>query len=764
MTLQKIAIAAYVAAALSLTNQSSYALEPFVVRDIRVEGNQRTEVGTVFSYLPIKIGDTYNEERGAAAIRTLFASGLFRDVRLEADGDVLIVALEERPAIASLNFVGAKDLEPDKLKTALRDIGIAEVRTFDRAILERAEQEIKRLYLSRGLYGVSITSTVTPIERNRVDITLTVDEGEAARIKAIKIIGNQAFNERELLKQIQLTTPGWLTWFTKTDQYSRQKLSGDLETLRSYYLDRGYLEFNIDSTQVSISPDRKDIFITLAITEGKKFTVSNINFSGETFGREAELAALMQLKSGDVFNGTRLSESMKAISERLGNYGYAFASANAAPDINRETSQVAFTVVVDPGRRAYVRRINIVGNERTRDEVIRRELRQLEGAYFDGEKVRRSRDRVDRLGYFEDVKVETPAVPGAADLVDVNLAVKERATGNLSFGAGFSSSEKLVLTAGISQNNIFGTGNTFGFDINTSKSNRVISLSQTNPYFTIDGVSQGFDIYSRNYKPNSLDLGDYSIKSNGVGLRFGIPLTDLSRFTAGATIENTDITLTENSPERYVQYVADNGNSSTAMLVSLGWSRDDRDSGVLPTRGSLQRATFDVTLPVFDLRYYRLGYQHQKYLPLATGYTLMLNGQVDWGHGIGSKKYPLFKNYYAGGIGSVRGYESGSLSQERDAKDDVPLGGTSRVIGNAELLFPLPGVNDKAVRLYVFTDAGNTFSEGTTPDLGELKFSSGVGLSWLSPVGPLRLSWAKPWSVKPEDRVQAVQFQLGTSF
>ena len=502
----------------------------------------------------------------------------------------------------------------------------------------------------------------------------------------------------------------------------------------------------------------------MAITEGKKFTVSNISFSGETFGREAELKALMQLKSGDVFNGTRLSESMKAIGERLGNYGYAFANANAAPDINRDTSQVAFTVVVDPGRRAYVRRINIVGNERTRDEVIRRELRQLEGAYFDGEKVRRSRDRVDRLGYFEEVKVDTPAVPGAADLVDVNLAVKERPTGNLSFGAGFSSSEKLVLTAGISQSNIFGTGNTFGFDINTSKSNSVISLSQTNPYFTIDGVSQGFDIYSRNYKPESLDLGDYSIKSNGAGLRFGIPLTDLSRFTAGTAIENTDITLTENSPERYVEYVADNGNSSTAMTVSLGWSRDDRDSGVLPTRGTLQRATFEVTLPVFDLRYYRMGYQHQKYFPLSSNYTLMLNGQVDWGDGIGGKSHPLFKNYSAGGIGSVRGYESGSLSQDRDAVDDVPLGGTSRVIGNAELLFPLPGVSNKTLRLYVFTDAGNTFPENTSPDLGNLKWASGVGLSWLSPVGPLRLSWAKPWNTEPQDRVQTVQFQLGTSF
>lgn len=761
MTLKKLAIAAAIAAVLT---SGAHAASPFVVRDIRVEGTQRIEIGTVYSYLPIKVGDTYTDERGSSAIRALFASGFFRDVRLEVDGDVLIVVVEERPAISSVNFSGAKEFEADKLKSSLRDVGIAESRIFDRAALERAEQEIKRLYLSRGLYGVEITSTVTPVERNRVAIDFTIDEGDAARIREIKIVGNAAFSDRELLKQLQLTTPGWFTWFSKRDQYSRQKLSADIETLRSFYLDRGYLEFKLESTQVAISPDRKDIFVTMVIAEGQKFTVSDIALSGDVFGRQEELLGLVTLKKGAVFNGTKLNESTRAIRERMGNYGYAFAEANAIPEIDREKSTVAFNILVDPGRRAYVRRINIVGNDRTKDEVVRREFRQLEGAYFDGEKVRRSRDRVDRLGYFETVDVETPAVPGAPDLVDVNLTVKEKPTGNLTLGAGFSSTEKLVLSAGFSQDNIFGTGKTLSVDINTSKASRTFSISQTNPYFTIDGVSQSFSLYTRTYKPNSLDLGEYTLKSTGVGLSFGIPITDFSSFRAGLNFENNKIETSILSPQRYIDYVRDNGNSSSAIVATLGWTKDDRNSAIAPTKGTLQRVTFDVTLPVMDLRYYRLGTQYQKYIPLSDAFTLALNGQFDWGHGFGGKKYPIFKNYYAGGIGSVRGFEGSSLSQEKDSKDGSPLGGASRLIGNVELIFPFPGINDRGVRLYTFLDAGNTYPEGVTPDLADLRYSTGLGLSWLSPVGPLRFSFAKPLNAKTGDKKQAFQFQIGTTF
>lgn len=761
MYLKKLALSSALSVALL---SLAHAAPPFVVRDIRVEGNQRIEVGTVYSYLPLKIGDTYTEERGAAAIRSLFASGFFRDVRLEVEGDVLVVLVEERPAIAALNFSGAKEFEADKLKSSLRDVGIAESRIFDRALLERAEQELKRLYLSRGLYGVEITSTVTPVERNRVAVDFTIDEGDAAKIREIRIVGNQAFSDRELLKQLQLTTPGWFTRLTKRDQYSRQKLSADIETLRSFYLDRGYLEFKVESTQVAISTNRRDIFITMVVSEGQKFTVSDIKLSGEVFGRQDELMKLIRLKPGQVFNGTRLNESTKAISERMGNYGYAFAEANAIPAIDREKSTVAFNILVDPGRRAYVRRINIVGNERTKDEVIRREFRQLEGAFFDGEKVRRSRDRVDRLGYFEEVNIETPNVPGAPDLVDVNLAVKEKPTGNLSLGAGFSSSDRLILTAGFAQDNIFGTGNRFALQINTSSSDRTFSISQTNPYFTIDGVSQSFDIYTRTFKPNELDLGQYTLKSTGTGLGFGIPIDDFASFQAGLAYENTRIETTPNSPQRYLDYVRNNGSSSSALTAALGWVRDDRNSALAPTKGTLQKLTFDVTVPVLDLRYYRLGAQYQKYLPMTDAFTLAFNGQFDWGRGFSGKKYPLFKNYYAGGIGSVRGYESGSLSQDRDPKDNTPLGGASRLIGNVELIFPFPGVDSRAVRMYTFLDAGNTFPEGKTPDFADLRYSTGIGVSWLSPLGPLRFSYGRPLNAKPNDRKQSLQFQIGTSF
>ena len=761
MYLKKLALSSALSVALL---SLAHAAPPFVVRDIRVEGNQRIEVGTVYSYLPVKIGDTYTEERGAAAIRSLFASGFFRDVRLEVEGDVLVVLVEERPAIAALNFSGAKEFEADKLKSSLRDVGIAESRIFDRALLERAEQELKRLYLSRGLYGVEITSTVTPVERNRVAVDFTIDEGDAAKIREIRIVGNQAFSDRELLKQLQLTTPGWFTRLTKRDQYSRQKLSADIETLRSFYLDRGYLEFKVESTQVAISTDRRDIFITMVVSEGQKFTVSDIILSGEVFGRQDELMALVSLKKGQIFNGTKLNVSTKAISERMGNYGYAFAEANAIPEIDREKSTVAFNILVDPGRRAYVRRINIVGNERTKDEVIRREFRQLEGAFFDGEKVRRSRDRVDRLGYFEEVNIETPNVPGAPDLVDVNLAVKEKPTGNLSLGAGFSSSDRLILTAGFAQDNIFGTGNRFALQINTSSSDRTLSISQTNPYFTIDGVSQSFDIYTRTFKPNELDLGQYTLKSTGTGLGFGIPIDDFASFQAGLAYENTRIETTPNSPQRYLDYVRNNGSSSSELTATLGWVRDDRNSALAPTKGTLQKLTFDVTVPVLDLRYYRLGTQYQKYLPMSDAFTLAFNGQFDWGRGFSGKKYPLFKNYYAGGIGSVRGYESGSLSQDRDPKDNTPLGGASRLIGNVELIFPFPGVDSRAVRMYTFIDAGNTFAEGKSPDFADLRYSSGLGVSWLSPLGPLRFSYGRPLNAKPNDRKQSLQFQIGTSF
>ncbi|MGB7535346.1 MAG: outer membrane protein assembly factor BamA, partial [Azonexus sp.] len=474
------------------------AFEPFTVKDIRVEGIQRTEAGTIFGYLPVKVGETLTDEKAAASIKALFATGFFKDVRIEVDGGVMVVVVQERPAIAQIDFVGMKEFEKDVIVKALKEIGIADGRIFDRALLDKAEQELKRQYLTRGKYGVEITTTVTPLERNRVGINFNIEEGAFAKIRQINIVGAKDFSEKDLLSQFQLTTPGWITWYTKNDQYSKQKLSADLEKLKSFYMNRGYLEFAVDSTQVSISPDKQDVFITININEGARYQVSSVKLAGDFTISEEELNKLVVVKPGDVFSREKLNESNKAISERLGKEGYAFANVNAAPEIDKEKRQVAFTIFVDPGKRVYVRRINVAGNTRTRDEVIRRELRQMEGGWYDAERVTASKTRLDRLGYFSEVTLETPAVQGTSDQLDVNLTVVEKPTGNLMLGVGLSSTEGIVLSGSIAQNNFLGSGNNVAIAVNSGKINQLYSFSYTNPYFTVDGISQGFDLYRRN--------------------------------------------------------------------------------------------------------------------------------------------------------------------------------------------------------------------------------------------------------------------------
>lgn len=763
----RLAIAA--ATALFLSG-AAYAFDPFVVRDIRIEGVQRTEPGTVFSYLPVKVGDTITEERASEAVRALFATGFFRDVRLEVDGQVLVVYVEERPAIASVDIVGAREFDEETLKRVLREQGLGESRIFDRSVLERAEQELKRQYLARGRYAASVSSTITPLERNRVGIVLTVEEGDIARIGSIRFVGNRAFSEKRLLEEMRLSTPSWFTWYSKADQYSREKFAGDLEALRSFYLDRGYLEFEIASTQVSITPDRETVELTITINEGEQFRVSEISFGGNLLGREQELAELVTLQPGDVFSGSRLADSTARIGDRLGALGYAFSNVNAVPTIDREKREVAFEILVDPARRAYVRRINIVGNARTRDEVIRREMRQFEDAWYDAEKIRLSRERVDRLGYFTEVRVDTQPVPDAPDQVDLNVVVTERPTGNVTFGIGFSSTENVILSASLNQQNFMGTGKALGIDINTSRLQRTIALSYVDPYFTPEGVSRAFDLYTRTFDARELDLGDYRIRASGLGLRFGVPYTEYDRLSFGLLAERNDIRLGEQAPSRYVQQLNDFGESASALLANIGWSRDSRDSAITPTRGRYQSATLEATLPVAELRYWRANYSHQWYYPLNRDYTLALYGDVALGRAFGGKPYPLFKNYYAGGIGSVRGFYPSSLGPKDTevllggGTREVSLGGQTRVVASAEFIFPLPGTgNDRTIRSFVFFDAGNVYS-GNSVDMGELRYSTGIGLNWLSPVGPLKLSVGIPLNKEDTDRTQRVQFQIGTGF
>ncbi|MBU1665124.1 MAG: outer membrane protein assembly factor BamA, partial [Gammaproteobacteria bacterium] len=700
----------------------AHAFEPFQVKDIRVEGIQRTEAGTVFSYLPVKVGETLTPDMAAAAIKALYATGFFKDVRLETLNEVLVVTVEERPGIASVDFSGMKEFPKDEMKTGLKQLGLAEGRILDRSLLDKAEQELKRQYYNRGIYSVEVKATTTPLERNRVAVNFEVTEGEVAKIRAINLVGSKALKEKDLLKLFTLRTPGMMTWWTKNDQYSKQKLSGDLEVLRAHYQNQGYLEFNINSTQVSITPDKKDIYITVNISEGEKYTVSEFKIAGELPVPEAELKTLITMKPGDAFSREQLNETTKKIGDRLGNEGYAFANVNAAPELDKEKRTVAFTFLVDPGRKVYVRRINVTGNTRTKDEVVRREMRQMEGGWYAADKLNRSRERVERLGFFKETNVETPAVPGTTDQVDVNVNVTEMPTGSVMIGAGFSSSEGLVLSGSVSQNNLFGTGNRLSAQINSGSVNKTYSLSFTNPYFTQDGISLGYDVYRRDTNTSNLNstVADYNTSTMGAGLRLGVPITELDTVNFGAAVEQVTLDLSTTAPNVYHDYAkaydsscATNGlacsSTTNSLRLEAGWARDTRDSLLYPTKGTYQRAFAEMGTPLGDLNYYKLNYQYQWLKPLNRSVSLMLNGELGIGGGYGGKDLPLFRNFFAGGIGSVRGFDSGTLGPKaiNSYGTAFSVGGSKRMVGNAEVLFPFPGMGmDKSIRLSTFVDAG----------------------------------------------------------
>ncbi len=740
---------------------SAQTFSPFVVKDIRVEGLQRTEAGTVFSYLPVKVGETMTEERAQRSLRALYATGFFKDVRLENDNDVLVVVVQERPAIAQIDLSGIKEFSDEVVRKVLREQGLAEGRIFDRSVLESAEQELKRQYLGRGLYAADVQTTVTPLERNRVAINITVSEGEAARIQGINLVGVKAFPEDELLDLFVLQTPNWLSAYTKNDQYSRQKLSGDLETLRSFYMDRGYLDFNIDSTQVSITPDKHAIYITVNITEGERYTVTGVQLAGKMLVPRKDLEKLVELKPGDVFSRRKLTESTKAITDRLGNDGYAFANANAVPNVDKAKRMVSFTILIDPGRRVYVRRINIAGNNKTRDEVIRREMRQLEGAYYDISKIQLSRRRIDRTQYFSDVTVDTKPVEGASDQVDVDFTVKERPTGTMMLGIGFSSVERLVVSASVSQANIFGSGKYLSASVSSGSINKVYSLSYLDPYYTIDGVSRGFDVYRRDTNASNLTVGAYNTKTMGGGIKYGFPLSETNSLNLGINAEHVELQTNSTSPIAYLRFVDTFGSVYQYGALTAGWVRDSRDSFIQTTSGSVTRISSEVAGG--DLRYYRLGLNAQKFWPWTRTYTFAVSGELGYANGLGGYPLPFFKNYYAGGPGSVRGYQPYSLGPQ-DANGQV-LGGNVKVTLNAEIQFPMPGSGqDRSLKLAWFLDGGQVYAGTGNIDLKELRYGAGIALAWSSPIGPLKLSYAKPLNPSPTDRTERLQFTFGTLF
>lgn len=749
------------------------ASSPFTIHDIRVEGLQRTEPGTVFNYLPVKVGDTFTEERAQESIKALFATGFFDDIRVETQRNDVIISVVERPILFELTISGAKDLNNEQIKKSLQSSGLAQSRSFDQAILNQAIVSLKQEYVNRGKYAAQMKSTVTKLDRNRVAVALVINEGKNATIKKIDIVGNEDFSARKVRKEMTLSTGGLFTWLSKNNQYSKQKLTADIEKLKALYQDQGYLEFNIDSTQVTLSPDKTDIFLTINVTEGKRFRVGEIKFAGDLQGvPEDELRKLLTVKTGDTFNRSKIATDVTALQSRFGNDGYAFTSINVVPDINREQDIVDFTLAVSPGRKTYVSRINISGNNKTRDEVIRREMRQVEGSVYDAEKIQRSKERIELLGYFDGTSVETPPVAGTADQVDLNIVVNERPTGSVTAGIGYVQGDGVQFSAGMSQNNLFGSGKAASFSAATGDANKHIALSFTDPYFTPDGVSLGYDAYWRIYDPNNIDSSRYKSETLGAAVRLGVPITEYDRVNFSLGVENTKITLYPESPFRYVDFVKRYGRTNMTFIGSIGWARDKRDSALWPTRGYSMRVDADMGLPGGDMEYYRLTHQQTWFFPVTKNLTFMINGEVGYAEGFGkTPQLPFFQNFYMGGIGSVRGFESGSLGPKAPNEDF--LGGSRKAVLNAEVLFPMPGLKDnRSVRLSVFADAGSVWDGNKTKGYyhkggdfsGEMRYSTGVALTWISPMGPMKFIYAYPLNNKPTDKLQRFQFQLGTVF
>nr|WP_240342582.1 outer membrane protein assembly factor BamA [Methylococcus sp. EFPC2] len=777
--------------ALALTSPA-WTASSFVIEDIRVEGLQRISAGTVFNYLPVKVGDTFDQRQSAESIKSLFKTGFFKDVRLEQDGDVLIVRVEERPSIAAVKIEGNKDISTEDLMKGLKGIGMTEGRVFDRQILDKVEQELRRQYYSRGKYGLKIDSEVSDLSRNRVAITLKISEGRVAKIKQINIVGNNAFPDGELISVFELGTPNLLSFYTKNDQYSKQKLAADLERLRSYYLDRGYLKFDIESTQVSITPDKKEIYITINVKEGDVYTVDEVKLTGRTIVSPDELVPLVLIGPSDTFSRKAATETSKAISDRLGDEGYIFANVNMVPDINEEKKTVNMTFFVDPGKQVYVRRITMQGNTKTRDEVLRREMRQMEGAWASTAKIERSKTRLERLGYFQEVNVETPAVPGTNDQIDVNYTVKEKASGNLMAGVGFSQLQGIVFNASVTQDNIFGSGKRVSFTFNNSSYNTIYKIGYFNPYTTLDGISSGFDLSYRRTNAAQMNIVSYSSNVMQAGVNFGVPLGEFSSLRLNLDYENTQLnvggrTSLEISNPDYAfngidkGFVEKYGDQFNAFTMALGWAHDTLNRAIFPNNGGIERVSALASMPsVSDLEYFKASVRVQHYFPVAKDLTLMLDGEVAYGDGYGSTgDLPFFENYYAGGPQSVRGYQANTLGP----RDTPPqgfssraFGGSRKIVGTAELFFPVPFMQDnKSVRLGAFFDAGNVFA--SKYDLGDIRYSAGISAKWLSPFGALVFSIAQPLNASGgtyqdssgqrfnfDDQVQRFQFSFGQGF
>lgn len=743
--------------------------DTFVIKDIKVVGLERIDEGTVYNDLPVKVGDTFNTAEAPDVIRVLFRSGFFSDISLARDENVLIVTVVERPAIGYIKVSGNNDIETEDLLEALSNVGIAEGRTYDPSILERVEQEMEQQYFSRGKYGITITTTVTELERNRVGIDIVIAEGMAAKIRQINIIGNTAFSEDELLDKIESTTPGWFTWISGSDQYSKERLQGDLETLSSYYFDRGYLNFNIESTQVAITPDKKDIYITISITEGKQYFIDEITIVGETIVSEKELRKFLLVESGELFNRKMITESANLMANRIGNDGYAFAKVNPVPQPVGDTDKVNITFYVDPGKRVYVRRINIYGNNSTQDEVIRQQIWQMESAWASTELIQHSRSNLLRTGYFDEAVIDTVPVPGTADQVDLDVEVVERMSGRLTGGLGYSQVDNLIFNAGIQQNNFLGTGKSIGFDFQMSTGYTRYRASYTDPFHTIDGISRGVDVYYQQVDEEELNITNYTRDVLGANWLYGIPLSPRQRLSAGVGYDNTYI-KTSSDPdsvsEQVDDFIDENGNDFNSYKLIAGWAYNSFDRAIFPDKGFAQNFNAELAVPGSTLDYYKLRSLTQYYLPIYGDFITSYRMDLGYGNGYGNDagNFPFYLNYFAGGIGAVRGFVENTLGPVDSLGD--PIGGNILTIGSFELIFPTPFMGEsRSVRTSLFLDAGNVFTtEEDETDNGGLRVSTGANLQWLSPIGPLVFALGFPLNAEEDDERQIFQFTIGAVY
>ncbi len=839
--------------------------QTFLIADIRVEGLQRISAGSVFAALPVGVGDMVDEYAIRASARSLFSTGNFDDIRIGREGNVLVVVVAERPSISEINIDGNKAIETEALLDGLKGAGLSVGQVFQRSTLEGMQMELQRQYVQQGRYDAAIETEVLPEPRNRVSINIDVDEGTVAAIKHINVVGNEVFSDGELDELFELKTTGWLSFFTNDDKYSREKLTGDLETLTSYYMDRGYLQFRIDSTQVSVSPNKEEVYITANVTEGDKFTVGKVDLSGDLVLPEEDLRRFLLVNEGQTFSQQLVTSTEEYITRRLGNEGYNFAKVTGIPEVEEDSNVVAMKFFVDPGKRTYVRRISFKGNQKTADDVLRREMRQMESAPASSSKIEQSRIRLERLGYFSRASVETPQVAGHDDLIDVEFEVEEQSSGSIGASFGFAQDAGLILGLNLQQDNFMGTGKRVGISLNSSRYQDLYNFSYTNPYFTEDGVSRGFNVFYRSTDLSEVNVASYTTDTFGAALNFGYPIRETQRLGFSFGLSDTEITagrfavqeikasprLDSNVdfwfdstevfqdgfptglfsgpeevfpintiPPEYLTapaepgFLDENGDNYTNWTITSSWSQSTLNRGRMATRGTANSVALEVAMPGSDLEFYKLTYRGEIYFPIRNQWTLRLRGELGYGDGYGdTTELPFYEHFYAGGFGSVRGFESNTLGPRstpaelytarnsvaavdengvptqvgefgyvgEDGKLDVetlrddpdPFGGNVLIEGSAELLFPLPFIKDRSqLRSAFFIDVGNVFNTKCSAsqincfdvDPDELRYSVGVGVTWITGFGPMTFSLAKPLNAGDEDEEEAFQFTLGRGF